>query len=92
MTFQPSLAVLAGALFAGTLHAQEAKPADTTPKVASGLMMKQGGKLVFAPCRDRSYAMVDDILPDGMVTRALDSVDMVDNEVMALFRKKTVNS
>jgi len=76
MTFQPSLAVLAAALFAGTLHAQEAKPADSTPKVASGLMMKQGGKLVFAPCRDRSYAMVDDISPDGMVTRALDSVGL----------------
>lgn len=27
-----------------------------------------------------------------MYPRALDSVDMVDNEVMALFRKKTVNS
>jgi putative lipoprotein len=76
MTFQPSLAALAAALFASTLHAQEAKPADTTPKVASGLMMKQGGKLVFAPCRDRSYAMVDDISPDGMVTKALDSVGL----------------
>ena len=76
MTFQPSLAALAAALFAGTLHAQEAKPADTTPKVASGLMMKQGGKLVFAPCRERSYAMVDDISPDGMVTMALDSVGL----------------
>ena len=76
MTLQHTLAVLAAALIAGTLHAQEAKPADSTPKLASGLMMKQGDKLVFAPCRDRSYAMVDDISPERMVTRALDSVGL----------------
>ena len=76
MTFQHSLAVLAAALLASTLHAQETKPVDTTPKVASGLLMKQGDKLVFAPCRDRSYAMVDDISPERMVTKALDSVGL----------------
>jgi len=76
MTFQHFFAVLAAALFASTLHAQEAKPVSTTPKVASGLLMKQGDKLVFAPCRDRSYAMVDDISPERMVTKALDSVGL----------------
>ena len=76
MTFQHFFAVLAAALFASTLHAQEAKPVNTTPKVASGLLMKQGDKLVFAPCRDRSYAMVDDISPERMVTKALDSVGL----------------
>ena len=69
-------ALLAVALSASTLHAQEAKPADNTPKLASGLLMKQGDKLIFAPCRDRSYSMVDDISPERSVTKALDSVGL----------------
>ena len=76
MTFQHSLVVLAVALSASTLHAQEAKPADNTPKLASGLLMKQGDKLIFAPCRDRSYSTVDDISPERSVTKALDSVGL----------------
>ncbi|MGV0952441.1 MAG: COG3650 family protein [Azonexus sp.] len=76
MTFHHSLAVLAATLFASALHAEEAKPVDNTPKLAYGQMLKQGEKLVFSPCRDRSYAMMEDISPDRVVTRALNSVGL----------------
>jgi putative lipoprotein len=76
MTFHPPLAVLVAALFASALHAEEAKPVDNTPKLAYGQMLKQGEKLVFSPCRDRSYAMMEDISPDRAVTRALNSVGL----------------
>jgi len=76
MKIRHSITALLVVLFACGVHAQDSKPADKTPKIASGLLMKQGDKLVFAPCRDRSYAMVDDISPERMVTRALDSVGL----------------
>ena len=76
MKIRHSITTLLVILFASGLHAQDSKPADKTPKIASGLMMKQGDKLVFAPCRDRSYTMVDDISPERMVTKALDSVGL----------------
>lgn len=46
------------------------------PKLASGLLMKQEGKLVFAPCRDRSYALVDDVSSGGALTAALDGIGL----------------
>ena len=76
MKIRHSITALLALLFACGLQAQDSKPADKTPRIASGLLMKQGDKLVFAPCRDRSYAMVDDISPERMVTRALDSVGL----------------
>jgi putative lipoprotein len=76
MTFHHPLAVLATILFASALHAEEAKPVDNTPKLAYGQMLKQGEKLVFSPCRDPSYAMMEDISPDRVVTRALNSVGL----------------
>lgn len=76
MTFRPTLAVLAVLLLATALHAEEAKPVDNPPKLAFGLMMKQGDKLIFSPCRDRSYANVEDVSADGSVTRVLNSVGL----------------
>lgn len=76
MKIRHSIIVLLTALTACGLQAQGSKPADSAPKIASGLLMKQGDKLVFAPCRDRSYAMVDDISPGGAVTRALDGIGL----------------
>lgn len=70
-----ALAVLAAFLCTSAL-AEEAKPVDNTPKLANGLLMKQGGKLVFAPCRDRSYAIVDDVSNGSSVTEALDSIGL----------------
>lgn len=69
------LALLAGFSVAGA-NAQEAKPVDTTPKLTFGQMMKQGDKLVFAPCRDRSYAIVEDVSPDRGVGKALSMVGL----------------
>ncbi|HYO27369.1 MAG TPA: hypothetical protein VER68_03765 [Azonexus sp.] len=76
MKIRHSITALLAVLFACGLQAQDSKPADKTPKIASGLLMKQGDKLVFAPCRDRSYSVVDDISPERTVTKALDSVGL----------------
>ena len=64
------------ALITPALHAEEAKTVDNPPKLAYGQMMKQGDKLVFAPCRDRSYLMVEDVSGDGAVLRGLDQVGL----------------
>ncbi|MBT9520871.1 MAG: hypothetical protein IV101_08230 [Dechloromonas sp.] len=76
MTFRHSLAALAVLLLSAALQADEAKPVDATPKMAYGLMMKQGDRLIFSPCRDRSYANVEDVSADGSVTRVLNSVGL----------------
>ncbi|PKO38304.1 MAG: hypothetical protein CVU33_09055 [Betaproteobacteria bacterium HGW-Betaproteobacteria-6] len=76
MTFRHSLAALAVLLASTALQAEEAKPVDNTPKMAYGLLMQQGERLIFSPCRDRSYANVEDVSTDGSVTRALNSVGL----------------
>lgn len=68
------LCALLAAALATAAGAEEAKPAG--PKLATGLLMQQGGKLVFAPCRDRSYAIVDDISPGAAVTAALKDIGL----------------
>lgn len=76
MRLRHPLSVLLAVLFAGALHAEEAKPVDGTPKLAYGLMIKQGDKVLFAPCRDRSYAKFDDVSTDRSVTRLLDEMGL----------------
>jgi len=76
MTFRHSLAALAALLLSAALHGEEAKPVDAEPKMALGLMMKQGDRLIFSPCRDPSYANVEDVSADGGVTMALNSLGL----------------
>lgn len=76
MKIRHATVALASTLLACSLHAQEAKPVDTTPKLAYGLMLKQGEKIVFAPCRDRSYAIMEDVSKDQSVTAALNTVGL----------------
>ncbi|WP_371323620.1 hypothetical protein VX159_14650 [Dechloromonas sp. ZY10] len=54
----------------------EAPPPPSAPKLAYGLLVKQGDKILFAPCRDRSYALVEDVSPDKAVTRGLQQVGL----------------
>ncbi len=64
-------------LVAATLVAGAAEPpAPAGPRLAAGLLMKQEGRIVFAPCRDRSYALVDDISTGGSVSAALESLGL----------------
>lgn len=76
MNLRHSVAALAAILLATALHADEAKPAEATPKMAYGLMVKQGDKLFFSPCRDRSYAYVEDVSSDGSVLKILNSMGL----------------
>ena len=74
----PAIAIVLSALLAAPALANEppAKAADNTPKLAYGLMMKQGGKVLFSPCRDRSYALVEDVSNDGRVFKGLNMVGL----------------
>lgn len=76
MTFRCSLVVICAALCASGLQAEEARRAENTSKLAYGQLIKHGDKLVFSPCRDRSYAMMEDVSPDRSVTGALKSVGL----------------
>ena len=76
MTFRHSLTALAAIFLAATVQAEAAKPVEKTPKLAYGLMMKQGDRLIFTPCRDRTYANVEDVSADGSVTKVLNSVGL----------------
>ena len=90
---------LATVLFAGVLHAQPVnpasaanpllapKPVDTTPKLAYGLMMKQGEKTIFAPCRDQSYALMQDVSTDQFVTKALNMVGLESGKKLYAFSR-----
>ncbi len=81
MNFRLAAAALAALLSAGLLYAEETAPVakaqvDDRPKMAYGLMMKQGEKLVFSPCRDPSYAFVEDVSTDAALTAALNSLGL----------------
>lgn len=76
MNMQRIALALAATFFCAGALAQEDKPVDTTPKLTNGLLMKQGGKLVFAPCRDRSYAIVEDVSSGGSITQALNGIGL----------------
>lgn len=70
-----TLVFLTGFLALGVC-ADPLKPVDSLPKLAYGVLMKHGDKLVFSPCRDRSYAMMEDVSPERTVTRMLTSVGL----------------
>jgi putative lipoprotein len=76
MRFRHSLPALLAVLFVTALHAEEVKPADETPKLAFGLMMKHGDKVLFAPCRDRSYASFEDVSADRGVSKVLNEMGL----------------
>ncbi|MFA7557135.1 MAG: hypothetical protein WCZ20_04965 [Hydrogenophaga sp.] len=48
-----------------------AEEADEPERVAKGLMLFHEGRMIFSPCRERSYVEVQDASPDGVVTTAL---------------------
>jgi putative lipoprotein len=67
---------LAAAFFSQGLFAEEKKVVESKPKLAYGLMIQQGERVVFSPCRDRSYTIVEDISEDRFVTKNLNSVGL----------------
>lgn len=60
----------------GVAHADNAASPDQAAgkgadKVARGLLLQHQDRLIFSPCRDRSYTNVDDASAGGEVTAAL---------------------
>lgn len=50
------------------------------PKLAYGQMARMGDKLVFAPCRDRSYTMLEDVSPGGTLTHSLEQIGLAEGK------------
>lgn len=63
--FFPALLCLA---LSSAASAQEAIRSD---QIARGLLMQHGEKLIFSPCRERTYVEVNDVSNDGIVSQAL---------------------
>ena len=84
MKIRPIACALAIALSGAAVQADEmniadlpaTKAVDTTPRLAFGLMMKQGNRVLFAPCRDRSFADVEDVSPEGSLGPIFDSMGL----------------
>jgi len=76
MKIRHSLSALAIAMLASGLHAEPAVPAVSTPQFAYGLLLQHEDRVVFSPCRDRSYSIVEDVSPERAVTQALNSIGL----------------
>lgn len=78
----PLLTVLAlstaGAVNGALADESPAPPAQ--PRLAYGQMARMGDKLVFAPCRDRSYIMMEDVSPEGALTRSLEQIGLAEGK------------
>ncbi|WP_412478152.1 hypothetical protein [Azonexus sp. IMCC34839] len=76
------MALAGGVLLSANAWATEQQPekADGRPKIAAGLMMQQGGKLVMAPCRDRSYAIVEDVSDGQKVVETLNLIGLAEGK------------
>ena len=57
---------------------EAAKETPVEDKVARGLMLWNQDRMIFTPCRDRSYTAVDDASPDGATGKALKTLGLAD--------------
>lgn len=54
----------------------------STDALARGMLVKYGEKLVFAPCRDRAYAFVEDLSEGREIGKGLDAMGLADGKKM----------
>jgi len=76
MKFRRTFAALAVTLLATALHAEETRLLNSLPKMVYGMLRQQGDRLMFAPCHERSTAIVEDVSVDGSVISILNSVGL----------------
>jgi putative lipoprotein len=76
MKFRHMSAALAVTLLATVLHAEETRLLNNLPKMVYGMLRRQGDRLMFAPCHERSTAIVEDVSVDGSVISILNSVGL----------------
>ncbi len=65
------LAVLVAGFLGMPALAGAQAPAASEEGLARGLMLSHEGRMIFSPCRERSYVEVEDVSPGGVVTSAL---------------------
>lgn len=84
MKIRHAACLAALALLGSVAQAEEVKvsdlPAtravDNVPKMAYGQMIKYGEKVIFSPCRDRSFVLFEDVSGDGHVGKVLDQLGL----------------
>ncbi len=59
-----------------------APAADNSPRLGHGFLIKHGEKLVFSPCRDRVYVMLEDASADRQVGRGLEMAGLADGRTL----------
>lgn len=55
---------------------KQADPAGEQEKIARGLLLPTAGRLILAPCRERTYVNVEDMTADGQLTSALKALGL----------------
>lgn len=76
LTLKNLLALLAILSLTEPVLAQTLETKPTEEQIARGFVMQHDGKMIFTPCRDRSYATVDDLSPNSTVTSSLQTLGL----------------
>lgn len=62
--------------------AQAGEEKEVSDALVRGMLVKYGEKLVFAPCRNRAYAFVEDVSGGKEVDKALGAMELEDGKKM----------
>ena len=65
-----------------TPSVQPAVPVPAVPKLAKGLLMQYGERLIFTPCRDRSYHDLKDISSQGVLRQELNVLGLAPTQAL----------
>lgn len=57
-----------------------AEEAPKTEQIARGLLMQHAGKMIFAPCRERTYAEINDTSPGQQIGNALTKLGLAEKK------------
>ena len=55
-------------------------PSDNEEKIAKGLLLQHEGRMIFSPCRHRSYYQLEDLSPNRGLTAQLTELGLADGK------------
>lgn len=60
--------------------AADAASAPASEKIARGLLLQHAGRMIFTPCRERTYVQLEDTSPDQQLSAALVKLGLAENK------------
>ena len=60
--------------------AADTTTAPPTEKIARGVLLQHAGKMIFSPCRERTYVQVNDVSPEQHLSAALFKLGLAENK------------